>query len=205
VTDPNACSDEDWAAEVVETNGTDLLAYLARRTASPADAADVLGNVLLVIWRKRRNIPRAVEAARMWSFGVARNALRENRRHGLRQMQLVDALRANLSAAPDAAADDPIAAAEGAERASHVRAAVAKLTSKDRELVTLVHWDGFSLAEAAAHLRMNPSTVRTRYARARSRLAAELQHLDGSVTLSRQEPEARTHTPQTIVFGRPVN
>lgn len=195
MTDPNACSDEDWAAELVENNGTDLLAYLARRTKSPADAADILGNVLLVIWRKRKNIPRAVEAARMWSFGVARNALRENRRHGIRQLQLVDALRANLSATHDAAADDPVAAAEDAERARRVRAAVAMLTSQDRELVVLIHWDGFSLAEAAAHLRMNPSTVRTRYARARSRLATELQHLDGSVRLTSRGPEARTHAP----------
>lgn len=46
------------------------------------------------------------------------------------------------------------------------------------ELIALVHWDGFALVDAAALLRINPSTVRTRYARAKDRLATRLARHD---------------------------
>lgn len=39
----------------------------------------------------------------------------------------------------------------------------------------MVHWDDFTLAQAAALIGMNPSTARTRYARAKERLAAQLE------------------------------
>ena len=40
--------------------------------------------------------------------------------------------------------------------------------------MTLIHWDTFTLAQAAALLGLNASTARTCYARARNRLAVEL-------------------------------
>ncbi|MDS0246959.1 RNA polymerase sigma factor [Microbacterium aurantiacum] len=46
---------------------------------------------------------------------------------------------------------------------------------KTRELVMLVHWDGFSIASAARRLSMNESTARTRYGRALQRLERELR------------------------------
>lgn len=49
------------------------------------------------------------------------------------------------------------------------------LRESDRELVTLVHWDGLTLAQAASLIGMNPSTARTRYARAKERLASRLE------------------------------
>ena len=55
-----------------------------------------------------------------------------------------------------------------------MRAAVAALPEEQRELVMLVHWDGFGIAEAATLLGVNPSTARGRYAAARARLARAL-------------------------------
>lgn len=49
---------DTWAVEVIRLNGADLLGYLARRTRVPADAADVLSNVLLVIWKRRKDLPK---------------------------------------------------------------------------------------------------------------------------------------------------
>lgn len=49
----------------------------------------------------------------------------------------------------------------------------------------LVHWDGFSIADAARLLSINNSTARTRYGRALRRLERTLQHRDqdtGAVT-----------------------
>jgi RNA polymerase sigma-70 factor (ECF subfamily) len=49
-----------------------------------------------------------------------------------------------------------------------VRDAVRRLPAAQRDLVTLVHWEGFSLAEAAEILGVNPSTERSRYAAAKA-------------------------------------
>jgi RNA polymerase sigma-70 factor (ECF subfamily) len=164
-----------WAEDVIRINAPDLLTYLVRRTEPAADAADVLSNALLVIWDRRDRIPTDPTEARMWSFGVARNVLRDYRRQGVRQSALADALRDNLlTALPSSSGTDPLQVTEHRDRIQYIRAAVANLKESDRELITLIHWDAFTLAEAAAFLGINASTARTRYARARNRLAVEL-------------------------------
>lgn len=187
----SAPADDTAAVETIRANGADLLAYLARRTFSPEDAADVFGNVLVVIWSKRRDLPTAAEEARMWSFGIARNALRDYRRRGIRQSALADALRADLIDRLTLEHDaDPAEIAHRTRRSEDVRSAVARLPTRDRELIMLVHWDGFALAQAAALLGVNASTARTRYARARRRLAAELADHRGSENVARPRRSA---------------
>ncbi|MFS0731890.1 sigma-70 family RNA polymerase sigma factor [Microbacterium sp. 1P10UB] len=175
VTEPNRSSAPDaWAVEVIRANGADLLSYLARRITPPADAADVLSDVLTVIWAKRMNIPQGVEPARMWSFGVARNALRTHRRRGYRQKRLADALRVNFDRLLPEQPIDPVEAAHCTQRRLDTQAAIRRLPKVDRELVMLVHWDDFTVTEAAQLLGVNASTARTRYSRARQWLAVEL-------------------------------
>lgn len=169
-----------WAVEVIQVNGPDLLAYLARRMPTSTDAADALGNVLVVIWSKRKDLPALATEARMWSFGVARNALRNFRRQGARQSALAGALRADLVERLTVEDDgDPLEIAHRTRRNEDVRSAVARLARVDRELIMLVHWDDFTLVQAAALLGVNASTARTRYSRARQRLAAELADHSG--------------------------
>lgn len=168
--DPDA-----WAVEVIRVNGADLLGYLTRRTSTPADAADVLSNVFVVIWNKRKHLPQTATDARMWGFGIARNAMRDYRRQGVRQSALADALRGHLIEKLTLdRGTDPLEIAERTERNADVRSAVARLAKADRELIMLVHWDDLTLTEAATLLGLKPSTARTRYARARQRLAAQL-------------------------------
>ncbi|MEV8218699.1 sigma factor-like helix-turn-helix DNA-binding protein [Microbacterium sp. NPDC077391] len=70
-----------------------------------------------------------------------------------------------------------------------MRAAVVALDAKSRELMMLVHWDGFSLAEAARLLSMNESTARTRHGRALRRLEKELGEYSPSRRLNRTVPQ----------------
>jgi len=56
---------------------------------------------------------------------------------------------------------------EDAAARQEVREAIAELTARQREIVMLVHWEGFTLVDAAHHLRIRPSTARTHYERAR--------------------------------------
>jgi RNA polymerase sigma-70 factor (ECF subfamily) len=62
------------------------------------------------------------------------------------------------------------AADEGAE----VRDAISALHPDLAELVRLVHWDGFSLADAAAVVGIPASTARGRYQRAKDELRVAL-------------------------------
>ena len=162
-----------WIAVVVDDNADDLLRYLRRRVNQAEDAADLLGRVLLVLWEKGDRVPTAETEARMWCFGIARNVLREHYRRAAKHLALADDLREHLraSTALDNAAD---ITADANMRAETVRRAVASLDSRSREIIMLVHWDGFTIAEAARHLSMNGSTARSRYGRALHRLETKL-------------------------------
>lgn len=170
---PIAPEVKEWVELVVAENADEILRYLQRRVDAPEDAADLLGRVLLTLWEGAARVPTVDPDARMWCFGIARNILREHYRHSKKRLALTDDLRDHLrdSAIRDNAADT---AAEAQIRARVVRTAVLALDKKSRELVMLVHWDGFSLAEAARLLALNESTARTRHARALRRLEKSL-------------------------------
>jgi RNA polymerase sigma-70 factor (ECF subfamily) len=162
-----------WVEIVVQDNADDLLRYLARRLHPQEDAADLLGKVLLILWEKGGRVPTTDEAARMWCFGIARNVLREHRRRALKSLDLADALRNHLRDARPAT-DSADAIVEAAMRADDVRAALRRLDERAAELLMLIYWDDFTIAEAARLLRINESTARTRHLRALRRLEAML-------------------------------
>lgn len=139
-----------------------MLRHLERRVGAD-DAPDALAEVMVVVWRRAGELPDD-DRARMWLFGIARHVVFNVDRSRQRRWALADRLRGEpgpLAAAP---------ADEGAE----VRDALARLAPDLAELVTLVHWDGFTLAEAAELLGLAPTTVRSRYARAKEQLRAAL-------------------------------
>lgn len=155
---------------VLETNGRDLLAYFERRVIDPQDAADLLGETMLTLWRRIDALPADDERRRMWLFVTARNVLSNYRRAGVRRAQLADELRKHLLTSPPPSPDDAWA----------LRDAVARLPEPLRELVSLIHWDGFSLVEAAEITGTNPSTARGRYATAKAQLKSALTESAGS-------------------------
>lgn len=155
---------DDALIAAFEANASDLLSYLGRRVGAD-DAGDLLGEAMVVAWRRVRELPQDPERARMWLFGVARGTLLNHARGERRRWALADRLRGHtadtLSAAPaDAGAD--------------VRDAIDRLDPDLAEIVRLVHWDGFSLVDAAGLLGISASTVRGRYQRAKTDLRAAL-------------------------------
>jgi DNA-directed RNA polymerase specialized sigma24 family protein len=101
-------------------------------------------------------------------FGVARNVLANHHRSVRRRGRLGERLRDVLAGdmAPDPAIDV-------AERDRVVRA-LSRLSPDDRELLTLVGWDGLAPTEAAAVLNIAPGATRMRLSRARRRFAEAL-------------------------------
>ena len=145
-----------------------LLGYALRRVEEPADAADVAAETLLVAWRRLDEVPGGAEA-RPWLFGVARRVLANQRRGERRRDALADRLREAVAAMPAAAAPD--------EDAELVREAMRRLCAGDREVLTLVCWEGLDPAQAAAALGIPAATARTRLHRARARMRKELAAL----------------------------
>ncbi|MCH1883359.1 RNA polymerase sigma factor [Agrococcus sp. ARC_14] len=142
-----------------------LLGYFLRRTDDPHDAAALLNETLFTAWRAAGRMPKDEERARMWLFGIARNTLRHHERGQRRRTAAVLELSKVIAAAPRLLADDD---------AVGVRDAVASLPTELAELIRLVHWDGFSVEQAAALLRIPASTARSRHARAKALLRAAL-------------------------------
>lgn len=142
-----------------------LLGYFERRVSSREDAADLLAETMLQAWRRSAAMPAATERRRMWLFTIAANVLANHRRSTRRRQALAERLRSHLGSSslePDHA------------EAIAVRDAVHRLDSAERELVMLIHWDGFTIVDAAELLGINPSTARSRYAAARDELKQAL-------------------------------
>jgi DNA-directed RNA polymerase specialized sigma24 family protein len=131
----SSSDEEHWFLTLMAGAGPALLGYFERRVG--AEGADLLAETIEIAWRRRQRLPREAEPARMWLFGVARNVLRSAYRAGISRQHIADALRAQteLTAATDPV--DPMS----------IRDLVARLDDPLAEVVTLVHWEGFSLAE----------------------------------------------------------
>ena len=144
----------------------DLLGYFLNRLDDREDAADAVAETLLVLWRKERAVPDAAEDARRYAFGVARKVLRTTRRGRRRQTALADRLRVVVR-------EQVI---PGPEVDIELRTALGSLADHDhdRELVLLVAWEGFSVADASQILGIRPDAARARYSRARARLRETL-------------------------------
>jgi RNA polymerase sigma-70 factor (ECF subfamily) len=151
--------------EVLERESADLLRYFRRRVA-PEDAADLLAETGMTAWRRADDLPSDREGARRWLFTVARNTFLNYQRGQQRRLALASRVRAVLTRAAHVSpsADDGI----------EVRDATSRLPPELAELVRLIHWDGFTIAEAAEVVGMSDTTARARYQRARAELRATL-------------------------------
>lgn len=149
----------------LETAARDLLAYFQRRVQDREDAADLLSETMLQAWRRGDAAPAQDERRRMWLFTIASNVLANHRRAAGRRDALVDKVRSVLRAVPDEV---------DVGEAAALRDAVRRLPDHQRELIMLVHWDGFSLSNAADILAINASTARSRYCSARAALQEAL-------------------------------
>jgi RNA polymerase sigma-70 factor (ECF subfamily) len=146
-------------------SSADLLAYLQRRVGAD-EAPDLLGETMVVAWRRVDELPNDPEQARMWLFGIARATLLNHARGERRRWALADRIRNDQATRTVAPAAD-----HGAE----IRDAIARLDVDHRELIQLVHWERMTIAQAAELLGISDSTARTRYARAKEQLRAALE------------------------------
>ena len=104
---------------------------------------------------------------RTWLFGVVRlTALEQRRRSWLRRARL----QAWFAREPRLAHDPPVES----ETSEQLQAALARLSSRQSELMHLVFYQELSIQEAADVLRIPVGTARTHYERGKARLRSLL-------------------------------
>jgi RNA polymerase sigma factor (sigma-70 family) len=159
--------DEDKFRSAYEAHARALLGYALRRTATPADAADVIAETMLTTWRRIDVVPDEPETI-LWLYGVARNVIANGDRTQRRQRRLAEKLRSQLD---DELNDPPVA---NPALAAQVTAAMKSLTPIEHEVLTLTATEQLTPAEIAVVLDMKQNTVRTHLHRARRKLRSAL-------------------------------
>jgi RNA polymerase sigma-70 factor (ECF subfamily) len=136
-----------------------LVRMIYRRTGDADRAEDLAQEVFARAAAAPPHNPRP------WLFAVALNLVREDGRRSVRQGRRLQLLKAELpqsAPAPDQEFDRN-------EKTAAVRAALARLTERDREAL-LLKAEGFNYDEIAATLGLAKGAVGTTLARARRRL-----------------------------------
>jgi RNA polymerase sigma-70 factor (ECF subfamily) len=141
----------------------DLYAYVRTLLGDDASAEDVTALAFERAYRRRSSFDARRGSQRGWLFGIARNAALDELRRRRRAAPLVGELSDAHAAAPEEEADLAI-------RRTTVRAALAALPVRDRELVALKFHGGLTNAELAAVLGTSETNAGTRVHRAVTKL-----------------------------------
>ena len=141
----------------------DVYAYVVTLLRDRGAAEDVTAQAFERAFRKARRYDPDKGGARAWLFGIARNAALDE----LRRRKRTAALAADPA---DAAAAAPEDAAERALERATVRAALAGLPPRERELIALKFHAGLDNAELAAVLGVSVSNAGTQLHRAMTKL-----------------------------------
>lgn len=139
-----------------------VLGYALRRTSRPEDAADVVSESFLVVWRRLHHVPAGGDAL-PWLYGVARRVLANQRRGELRRRRLGERLRRDLAAVVPDVSDRVV-------QDHVVNEAMGRLSARDEEVLQLHLWEGLEPREIAEVLGLPATVVRPRLSRARARL-----------------------------------
>ena len=156
-------ADADLAFErLYRSSRDDVYAYVAGLLRDRSAAEDVTAAAFERAYRKRSRFDPERGTARAWVFGIARNAaLDELRKRGRRAEVTVEPADESASA-PEAT--------EERDRRLALRGALARLSRRERELISLKFFAGLSNAEIAATLRISETNAGTRLHRAVAKL-----------------------------------
>ena len=149
-----------------------VLRYANARLGDPALAEDVAQESLAALVRACRN-GGAPESAEAFVFAIAR------RRAGRAAWRRRLWAPVELASGARSGEPSPEARAIALDESARVRAALARLSSRDREAILIVAVGGLAMADAAAALGLSVSAVKMRVSRARARLAALLEERHG--------------------------
>lgn len=156
-----------------------------RLSGDRQDAEDIMATAFLELWRRRDKV-RVVDGSVLpWLLVTTTNVARNSGRAARRYRRLLNSLQRN----------EPVPAAGGED--SHLQDAMDKnaalalrtLGATDLHLVSLIVFERYSLAAAAAVLNLSPSAAKSRMHRARQRMKAAINGAAGPATAAAMEGE----------------
>jgi RNA polymerase sigma-70 factor (ECF subfamily) len=162
IDEPLNTSTESFDA-LYRDSARDLYAYVRTLLGDDASAEDVTALAFERAYRRRESFDERRGSSRGWLFAIARNAALDELRRRNRTAPLVGELPDELAPAPEEEADVAL-------RRSTVRAALAALGARDRELIALKFHGGLTNVELAAVLGCSETNAGTRVHRAVTKL-----------------------------------
>jgi RNA polymerase sigma-70 factor, ECF subfamily len=143
--------------------------YCFRRTGDWALAEDLTAATFLIAWRSHGRGPLRTESALPLLYGIATNALR-NQRRSLKRA------RAAFRRVPLPSPEEPDFSEETATRLDdraamrQLLAVFSRLPRREQDVIALCDWSDLSYEDAASALGVPIGTVRSRLSRGRRRL-----------------------------------
>lgn len=163
--------DVDAFAALVELFGTRLYRFARARLADDGAAADVTQETFLRAWRAiggfRGECPFAA-----WLLRIAQRLI-------INEWQRARRAPSPMTAddVPDPDPAQPADLVEAAAERDDVRRALGSVSPEERELITLMYYDGLSCKEISAVVGAPVGTVKVRLHRARARLRSRLEEM----------------------------
>jgi RNA polymerase sigma-70 factor (ECF subfamily) len=149
-----------------------IFRHAYRLSGDRQDAEDIMATAFLELWRRRAKV-RVVEGSILpWLLVTTTNTARNSGRAALRYRRLLDSLP-RRSETSDPMGDDLFLSYRDALDKDLARA-LGALNSTDLHLVSLVVFEDFTIAAAAAVLELTPGSAKTRMHRARQRMKVAL-------------------------------
>ncbi|MEM7693079.1 MAG: sigma-70 family RNA polymerase sigma factor [Pseudomonadota bacterium] len=166
-----ATGDKKAMKAVYTQLGPDLHRFICTRMRDPQEAADVLQETMLEVWRRAGTF-EGRSAARTWIFGIARNKAADRARRAV-----------HTGAEPDEDIPDdaptPEAALAALQEGSALRACLEKLSPPQRAVIHLAFFQDVSYRAIAEIEDCALNTVKTRIFHAKKLLMHCLSKADG--------------------------
>jgi RNA polymerase sigma factor (sigma-70 family) len=150
-----------------------IASYLMRRQVDRSTAEDIAQTTFLEAYDRQAAFDSQKGDPRAWLFGIATNLMRRHFRTERRRLHAY-ARAVSRQVEPPVDSEEIFSRLDARACAGAIAAALATLSRRDYEVVTLHCWSELSYVEIAIALGIPEGTVKSRLNRARHQVRAQL-------------------------------
>ena len=154
-----AAGEEAAMGEFYRTYENSLYRFILSRMNDPFEAADILNEVMLEVWRGAGRF-QGRSAVKSWIFGIARHKTLDRLRS--RQRNAARAGEEPSEDIPDTEAVDPAEAIAATQHAEFVKHCLERMSAAHREVLHLTFFEDLTYGQIAEIAGCPEGTVKTR-------------------------------------------